>query len=93
MAAVGGFSQPILHGLCTLGYAARHIEEQYPNAFLHSVKCRFVKHVYPGDVLKTRIWQVSPAKVLFNVSVVEKSGKERLVLSNAVALLSNGSRI
>lgn len=90
---MGGFSKPILHGLCTLGFAVRHLEERYPSLAVQAVKCRFVKHVFPGDLLRTRMWQQSPNKIVFTVSVVEGDGKERLVLSNAAALMKSASKI
>jgi acyl dehydratase len=54
-AAAMGLSQPILHGLCTLGIAARVIVAHFCSAepqCLQSIQCRFTKPVFPGDTLE-----------------------------------------
>lgn len=59
IASRAGYERPILHGLCTFGFAGR--------ALLHGVcdsdvgafvrmEGRFSGPVYPGDTLETRIW-------------------------------------
>ena len=49
MSAMGGFKIPILHGLCTFGYAAKHITAKYcqnnPKMF-KSIKVRFAKRIF-----------------------------------------------
>ncbi|GJP52671.1 hypothetical protein CLOM_g11764, partial [Closterium sp. NIES-68] len=58
-AATAGYSRPILHGLCTLGFAARAVLRTCckgdPSLF-HSVQVRFTGHVFPGETLVTRTW-------------------------------------
>jgi acyl dehydratase len=56
----GGFDRPILHGLCTFGYAVRSIV----NGPLHGdvgrlkkFRARFADVVYPGDTLTIRAWR------------------------------------
>ncbi len=65
-----GFKGPILHGLCTLGFAARAILSTVcdgdPGVF-RSVECRFVSPGYPGDTLTTSIWHV-PGGASFRTS-------------------------
>mmetsp|Transcript_6800 Transcript_6800/g.5807 ORF Transcript_6800/g.5807 Transcript_6800/m.5807 type:complete len:320 (-) Transcript_6800:59-1018(-) len=54
-----GFDEPILHGLCTLGFAARHVIEACLDGEekrLKTFRCRFTKPVVPGDHLRTEIW-------------------------------------
>lgn len=53
------FSRPILHGLCTLGFAVRAIIKCIcrgdPN-LIKSISARFLLHVYPGETLITEMW-------------------------------------
>lgn len=55
-----GFERPILHGLCTFGFAGRAILheccESKPERF-GELSARFVSPVYPGDLLTTSIWE------------------------------------
>ena len=48
-----GFARPILHGLCTFGYAARHVVRAFaggdPRTF-KNIKVRFADSVLPGEI-------------------------------------------
>jgi acyl dehydratase len=59
-AQAAGFSRPILHGMCTYGFAARAILGHvcdYDAVRLKTIGARISAPVYPGDVLRTEIWQ------------------------------------
>jgi len=71
-AAAAGFPRgPILHGLCTLGIAARHLLEECGGgdaARLRSIKARFAAEVYPGDTLTVQMWRLpGGSRVAFRV--------------------------
>ncbi|MGI3211136.1 MaoC/PaaZ C-terminal domain-containing protein [Roseovarius tibetensis] len=54
-----GFDRPILHGLCTFGIAARALLATlcgYDAARFGSMDARFTAHVFPGETLRTEIW-------------------------------------
>lgn len=62
MAARGNYERPILHGLCTYGFAARAILKRFcanePRR-LAAIGARFSRHVFPGETLQTEIWALS----------------------------------
>lgn len=66
-----GFHDVFLHGLCTLGFAARAlINEIAPAdpARLRSISCRFAKPVFLDQPLRTEIWCRSPEDCTFRTT-------------------------
>ncbi len=60
LARRSGFKQPILHGLCTFGYASRMLLHEFCSsdpARMGSIAVRFSAPVTPGDTLVLRAWQ------------------------------------
>jgi 3-hydroxyacyl-CoA dehydrogenase/3a,7a,12a-trihydroxy-5b-cholest-24-enoyl-CoA hydratase len=94
-AALGGFSTPILHGLCSFGYAIRHVLKQYCNNdanLVKAMKTRFSKPVLPGHTLQTDMW-AEGKRIHFICKIVESGD---VVLSNgyvdlAVSVANQGS--
>jgi len=89
-AAIGGFDQPILHGLCTTGIAAKHILKTF--GAYKDIKVRLVGVVYPGETIVTKMWKEGP-KVYFTVTVKERNAD---AIANAAVTLvvdSNKSKL
>ncbi len=87
MAAIGKFDKPILHGLCTYGFAGRAILKHCchnRSSELRSINARFARHVFPGDTLRTEIWTQADGEILFQTKAKERN---MVVLSNGMARL------
>ena len=79
-----GFPRPILHGLCTLGVAGHALLKtvcDYDPARLKSMAVRFSAPVYPGETLRTEMWQDGKI-VSFRCVVAERNA---VVLNNGRA--------
>ena len=85
-AARGGFSRPILHGLCTYGMTGRallHTLCGSDPARFGSMSGRFSRPVLPGDTLVVSIWREDGDSALFQTAtedgtVVIDHGRMRL---------------
>ncbi|GAA1942284.1 MaoC/PaaZ C-terminal domain-containing protein [Nocardioides hwasunensis] len=69
-AARGGFERPILHGMCTYGYAARllvHAVCESDASRLAGMEGRFTRPVLPGDALALHVWRTSDDEAAFRV--------------------------
>ena len=87
MAAIGKYEKPILHGLCTYGFAARAILKRVCDnqpERLRSLSARFSQHVFPGETLLTEIWREAPGDLRFRAIAKER---DAIVLSQARATL------
>ncbi len=82
-----GFQRPILHGLCTYGYAARAVLKSCAGNNPHrfkSIQARFSHHIFPGESLETEMWYESATNIKFRSRVVER---DEIVLSNGLLIL------
>lgn len=87
MAAFGNFDRPILHGLATFGFSTRAILKQFANndpARIQSIAVRFSKHVFPGETLRTEMWE-TPEGITFQTIAKER---DAVVLNYARATLT-----
>ena len=69
-AKMSGFDMPIMHGLCTHGYACRALMASLcpgePEK-VRRLKCRFSKTLYPGIPIKILIWKTEEGKAVWRV--------------------------
>jgi len=84
MVADGGLDEPILHGLCTMGHAARAVLGAFagsdPRRF-RALQARFASPVKGGCTLVTRCWTPGgTGRIIFTTEVKETG---RVVISNA----------
>ncbi|MGO9572611.1 MAG: SDR family NAD(P)-dependent oxidoreductase [Desulfomonilaceae bacterium] len=67
-ARASGFEKPIMHGLCTHGYACRAvIKNLFPGEpeSMTRFRNRFSRTIYPGTPIKTQIWKIDEGRALF----------------------------
>ena len=78
----GGFDRPILHGLCTFGFATRAIINGLLDgdvARLKEFRARFTDVVYLGDTLTTQGWKDK------GQYIIQVKSERAVVMGNAVA--------
>jgi acyl dehydratase len=86
-AKLAGYDQPILHGLCTMGFAGRAVLQAYCDndaARMSGIEVRFSGVVFPGDKIITEMWQEDGGKVLFQA----KTQRGDVIISNAAATVA-----
>jgi acyl dehydratase len=74
-AAMGGFEQPILHGLCTYGFTGRALLHSLcdgQSARFKHIEGRFASPVIPGEALTVSIWRTGDGEAVFTTSVGDR---------------------
>jgi acyl dehydratase len=87
VATIAGLGRPILHGLCSYGYAGRAFIHKVcagNPARLASLSARFSGVVFPGDTLIVRGWRMADGR--YNI-LAHTSNPEKPVITNCVATL------
>jgi len=67
-AKASGYDKPIMHGLCTHGFACRAvIKHLFPGKpeRMSRFRVRFSRTVYPGVPIITQVWKVEEGRALF----------------------------
>jgi len=88
VAEAAGFPRPILHGLCTLGVVGHALLRTlggYDPARFQALDLRFSAPVFPGETIRTEIWNDGA----FQARVV---GRDVLVVSNGRAVFKPEAR-
>jgi NAD(P)-dependent dehydrogenase (short-subunit alcohol dehydrogenase family)/acyl dehydratase len=83
-AKMSGFKSPIMHGLCTHGFACRALMQSLTPGRPELVRrfaCRFSHPLYPGDPIKTLIWKTGEGKAVWR-TINAKTGK--IVIDNGI---------
>lgn len=87
VARAAGFDAPILHGLCTYGFACRAILKticNYDFTLIRGFAAGFSAPVYPGDILTTDMWQDRDI-ISFRCHV---KSRDSIVLNNGKCMLA-----
>lgn len=83
-AKAAGFDMPIMHGLCTHGYACRavikHLFPGQPERMTR-FRVRFSRPLYPGKPIRTKIWKIDDGTAYFQIINAENG---EVVIDNGV---------
>jgi acyl dehydratase len=85
---LAGFPKPILHGLCTYGFAGRALVAELAGgdaAKIESIAARFTSPVFPGEILTTSIWRTETGRAVFRTEAAGSDGADaRVVLDDGM---------
>jgi acyl dehydratase len=86
---LAGFDKPILHGLCSYGFAGRALLAELAGgqaAKLTAIGARFSAPVFPGETLTTSIWRTGSGRAVYRTEASGADGSNtRVVLDDGVA--------
>ncbi len=83
-AKMAGFKRPIMHGLCTHGFACRALMQSLTAGkpeLVRRMACRFSNPLYPGDPIKTLIWKTTEGRAVWR-TVNARTGE--VVIDNGI---------
>jgi acyl dehydratase len=63
-----GFERPIMHGMCTLGFACRALTASLvpgKPGNVRRISCRFSRPLYPGEPIQTLIWKEGKGQAIW----------------------------
>ena len=90
---LAGFDKPILHGLCSYGFAGRALLAELAGgqaAKLTAIGARFSAPVFPGETLTTSIWRTESGRAVYRTEASGADGSNtRVVLDDGVAEYTN----
>ncbi len=90
---LAGFPKPILHGLCTYGFAGRALVSELGGGDatkVSAIAARFTSPVFPGETLTTSIWRTGPGRAVFLTHASNPDEDDpRLVLADGAAEYSD----
>jgi NAD(P)-dependent dehydrogenase (short-subunit alcohol dehydrogenase family)/acyl dehydratase/putative sterol carrier protein len=83
-AKASGFERPIMHGLCTHGFACRALISQLipgQPELARRMGCRFANTLYPGVPIKTLVWKTKAGKALWKVI---NAKTDEIIINNGI---------
>jgi acyl dehydratase len=86
---MAGFPKPIMHGLCTYGFAGRALVAELGKgdaSAITSIAARFSSPCFPGETLTTSIWRTEAGQAVFRTEASAPDGSDaRVVLDDGAA--------
>jgi acyl dehydratase len=86
---LAGFPKPIMHGLCTYGFAGRALVAELGEGdvgAITSIAARFSAPLFPGETLTTSIWRTEAGQAVFRTEASAPDGSDaRVVLDDGEA--------
>ena len=73
---MAGFPRPLLHGLCTFGFAELALEKALTGGDpdrITNIEGRFSKPVFPGETIGVDIYRLNEEEAYFSATIVERN--------------------